>query len=189
MRLIKIAVIVFLLLGNLDKAKACQCGPYLNIFYELNYAHQDNELHRQHIIMGVVGNILNGYGLSVHVLNVYYGVNNLPDTIKIWGDPSGNTCRFSPVGYYHTGDTMIALIDSLRMDYGVLQPNESLSDYAISICFYGFMALRNDSVLAGGGPDHWNNPPLSDFLDSIKRILNAPVLSVANVAAGRAAII
>ncbi|MDR3678524.1 MAG: T9SS type A sorting domain-containing protein [Flavipsychrobacter sp.] len=189
MRSIKLIAVTLLLLGYICSARACQCGPYYNIFYELNYSRQDNDLYGQHIIMGVVGNTLNGYGFSVHVLNVYYGVNNLPDTIKIWGDPIGNSCRFNPVGYYHVGDTMIAMIDSLQYEWGVLQPNESLSDYAISACYFDFMILRNDSVLGGGSYDHWNNPSLSDFLDSLNRILNAPILGIQNIAGSMGGII
>jgi hypothetical protein len=179
MQRIKNLVFTFLFIfTSINIASACDCSPYGNIYYQLNYAYQSNVLlPNKHIVLGVALDIVHGYGMGVKILNQYYGVHNLPDTLIIWGD-AGNTCRFSPVGYYHVGDTMLTMVSLVGIDGGVQTSYESPADYSISDCFFDYMIVRNDSVLGGGNIGNWTNTSLPNFLDSLNTILTAPVLGI-----------
>ncbi len=185
------ALVVCMFLFGAGRATACDCVALGNMYYDLNQMYQDGTMAGDHIAMIHILAVIDGYGISAKVITEYYnyGTAPLPDTVKIWGDGSGITCRANPASMYHAGDTIIAVINPLAQQFGVQGPYESLSDYAISGCYRSSIQYRNDSVIGGGFAYAPIQELYSDFLDSLNSILTAPILSVNTVASTAATMI
>lgn len=175
-------------LGWQSSAKACSCINVADNFLGsvqlyIGPGYADTQIA---IIEARLLDTVGGYGMKLQVLHPYYvGAFSLADTIIIWGDP-GWSCRFSPVGYYHPGDTILAIINSLHFGSPATS-SESSDDYYIYSCNFNYIQVRGDSVFGGNVVSFtFDGYPLTSFIDSLHTLvgtvgINNPATSMSGI--------
>ncbi len=156
--------------------KACTCGyVYPDLFASLAAYFSAGPPATLAVVKGVVTGTKDGYGMKLCILADYYHGDSVTlhtgDTSVIWGDP-GWMCRFSPVGYYLPGDTVIGVLFSLK-HMTPATASESQSDYYMNLCALDNVKVVNDSVFGGHVTSFtFGGYPQSPFLDSLHTFLS-----------------
>ncbi len=174
-RLGKWTVVFLIVLFCNSTGRACSCVNTTNNFLgAVRLVMNGNYVDTQMAIVKCqyLGNV-GSYGTKFSILHRYYtGSFTMRDTVIVWGDP-GWCCRYSPRADYHPGDTLLAIINSLRFQ-NVATSSEAPADFFIFGCNFNHVRVHHDSVY-GGTEDAftYEGYPLLPFVDSLEGIIGA----------------
>lgn len=167
----KILLITLLFSLNHPVSNACQYSPLANNFLDVLriFKNSNNSYFNSFTLtIGNVASVYKGYGAKYHVQQHLFGPT-INDTVVVWGN-TGIDCRWGIHGT-PSFDTIIAFIAPIGGPSG---PDEQLGDYDLHPATWGLISVRNDSVFGGGYACCELAMSLSDFIDSVNAIKNAP---------------
>jgi len=174
-RLRKWATVFLVFIFCCNTGRACSCTNTADNFLDavrqvMSSSYVDTQM--AIVKCRYIGNV-GSYGAKFSILHSYYrGSFTMQDTVVLWGDP-GWCCRYSPRASYHPGDTLLAIINSLRFQ-NVATAAESPADFFIYSCNFNHILVHNDSVFGGSLSSYtFSGYPLSPFVDSLDSIIGS----------------